>query len=103
MHKALGVVLCLLSTTLLAAPPTHSYLFVWAGDADHTASDFLGVIDADSNSKNYGHIVASIPTGEVGTHPHHTEDVMPPNGHLLADGFHAGRTWLFDLNQPLRP
>jgi hypothetical protein len=47
--------------------------------------------------------VASIPTGEVGTHPHHTEDAMPANGHLLADGFHAGRTWLFDLNQPLHP
>jgi len=103
MHKALGVVLCLLSTTLLAAPPKHSYLFVWAGDADHAASDFLGVIDADPHSKNYGHIVASIPTGEAGTHPHHTEDVMPANGHLLANGFHAGRTWLFDLNQPLHP
>src|SRR6185436_18772606 len=37
------------------------------------------------------------------THPHHTEAEMPPNGHLLANGFHAGRTWLFDLSQPLQP
>src|SRR5436305_1798879 len=81
----------------------HSYLFVWAGDSDHAASDFLGVIDADPQSNTYGHIVASIPTGVVGTHPHHTEDVLPANNHLLADGFHSGQTWLFDLNKPLQP
>ena len=103
MQKVAGIIVGLLfSATLFAAQPKRSYLFVWAGDADHTASDFLGVIDADPTSKDYGHIVASIPTGE-GTHPHHTEDVMPANGHLLANGFHAGRTWLFDLNQPLHP
>ena len=80
-----------------------SYLYVWAGDADGKASDFLGVIDADPASAHYGRIVASIPTGEAGTHPHHTEPEMPANGHLLANGFHAGRTWLFDLTQPLQP
>src|SRR4051794_26865337 len=93
----------LLMAISATAQPKHSYLFVWAGDADHTASDFLGVIDADPQSKTYGHIVASIPTGVVGTHPHHTEDVMPPNNHLLADGFHSGQSWLFDLNKPLHP
>jgi len=39
----------------------------------------------------------------AGAHPHHTEHEMPANGHLLANGFHAGRTWLFDLTQPLQP
>ena len=28
---------------------------------------------------------------------------MLASGHLLANGFHAGRTWLFDLSQPLHP
>jgi hypothetical protein len=28
---------------------------------------------------------------------------MPANGHLLANGFGTGRTWLFDLTQPERP
>ena len=28
---------------------------------------------------------------------------MSKNGHLLANGFHAGRTWLFDLTDPLKP
>src|SRR5438270_3205642 len=100
---------CLTSLAVLifsiaaSAQPKHSYLFVWAGDADHTASDFLGVIDADPQSKTYGHIVASVPTGVVGTHPHHTEDFIGPNNHLLADGFHSGQTWLFDLNDPQHP
>ena len=86
----------------LAAPP-GSYLFLWAGDSDHKASDFLAVIDADPASPRYGAVVASLPTGESGTHPHHTEHEMSANGHLLANGYHAGRTWLFDLTQPLEP
>ncbi len=84
-----------------AAPA--SYLFVWAGDADTKASDFLGVIDADPKSPGYGKIVASLPVGDVGTYPHHTEHEMPANGHLLANGFGAGKTWLFDLTKPLEP
>jgi hypothetical protein len=80
-----------------------SYLCLWAGDADGKASDFLAVIDATAVSPRYGSIVASIPTGTAGAHPHHTELEMPANGHLLANGFSAGRTWLFDLTQPTRP
>lgn len=84
------------------APTPASFLFVWAG-ADSTSSDFLGVIDADTASPRYGSIVASVPTGAKSTHPHHTEQEMPANGHLLANGFHAGHTWLFDLSDPLHP
>lgn len=80
-----------------------SYVFVWAGDSASTASDFLGVIDANPESAGYGTIVASIATGTVGAHPHHTEALMPTNGHLLANGFHAGQTWLFDLTTPREP
>ena len=95
----------LLCTAFLSAqqPPRPSYLYMWAGDKAHTASDFLAVIDADPASATYGKIVASIPTGVAGAHPHHTEHEMPANGHLLANGFHAGKTWLFDLNDPLHP
>ncbi len=76
---------------------------MWAGDADRKASDFLAVIDANQASAGYGSIVASVPTGEAGTHPHHTEDVMPASDHLLANGFGAGRTWLFDTSAPRTP
>lgn len=84
-------------------PASGEYLFVWAGDSAGRASDFLAVIDADHSSPRYGAVVASLPTGMAGTHPHHTEAVMGPNGHLLANGFGAGRTWLFDLSAPLAP
>jgi hypothetical protein len=86
-----------------AATTDGEYLFLWAGDAERKASDFLAVIDASPTSAHYGSIVASVPTGVVGAHPHHTEQEMPANGHLLANGFHAGRTWLFDLTHPLEP
>jgi hypothetical protein len=94
----------LLFTLLLGASSVApSYLFVWAGDADGKASDFLGVIDANPSSSHYVEIVASVPTDAPPGHPHHTEPEMPANGHLLANGFSAGRTWLFDLTQPLKP
>jgi hypothetical protein len=102
VRRVLVIVFTLLCCVSLRAS-SSSYLFMWAGDAAHTASDFLAVIDADPTSAGYGTIVASIPTGEAGTHPHHTEQEMPGIGHLLANGFHAGRTWLFDLTQPLQP
>jgi hypothetical protein len=82
---------------------SSSYLFVWAGDAEHQASDFLAVIDAQPTSPRYGTVVSSVATGMAGSHPHHTELEMPANGHLLANGFNAGRTWLFDLREPLKP
>ncbi|MEO7368404.1 MAG: hypothetical protein ABIZ36_10625 [Gemmatimonadaceae bacterium] len=95
-------VLCVASF-IGAKPIRPSYLFLWAGDAEGKASDFLAVIDATPSSPRYGQIVAAVPTGVAGSHPHHTEAIMPADGHLLANGFHAGRTWLFDLTQPLHP
>jgi len=83
--------------------PAHSYLYVWLGAADHKSNDFLGVLDADPASPHYGAIVASTPVDATATHPHHTELEMPANRHLLANGFMAGRTWLFDLTQPTAP
>lgn len=80
-----------------------SYLFVWAGDGARQASDFLGVIDATPGSAQYGAIVGSMPVDETGTSPHHTEQDLWTNNHLLANGFGAGRTWLFDLNDPVAP
>ena len=77
-----------------------SYLFVWAGGKG--PSDFMATIDANPASRSYGRVVASVPTGTLGM-PHHTEQELGPNGHLLANDFTAGRTWLFDLRDPLKP
>ena len=86
-----------------ASPTSGEYLFVWAGDSAGASSDFLGAIDASPSSPTYGSVVASVPTGMAGTHPHHTEAVLAANHHLLANGFHAGRTWLYDLSAPRSP
>ena len=85
------------------SPTPGEYLFVWAGDSAGKASDFLAVINAAQSSPQYGSVVASLPTGMAATHPHHTESELAANGHLLANGFHAGRTWLYDLSVPRGP
>ena len=85
------------------SPTPGEYLFVWAGDSAGKASDFLAVIDAAPSSSHYGSVVASIPTGMAATHPHHTEAELAANGHLLANGFGAGRTWLYDLSVAREP
>lgn len=79
------------------------YIFVWAGDDAKKSEDFLAVIDADRTSKSYGQTVATVSVpGPSGT-PHHTEMVMPPGGHLLANQHEAGKTVVFDVHDPLRP
>jgi len=85
------------------SPTPGEYLFVWAGDSAGKASDFLAVIDAAPSSSHYGSVVASLPTGVAATHPHHTEAELAANGHLLANGFGAGRTWLYDLSVAREP
>ena len=88
------------------AKPSRSYIYTWAGDDDRRAgdSDFLAVIDADPASPTYARVVATAPVRAVGTMPHHTELAMPGGGAwLFANGFMSGRTFLFDLADPLRP
>ena len=88
------------------APATPSpYLYVWAGDADAAEgdSDFLAVVDADPESPTYGSVLGTAPVGSVGNDPHHAEPIAPSNGLLLANGFNANRTFLFDLSSPGEP
>ncbi|MGH7635413.1 MAG: hypothetical protein ACRENC_16885, partial [Gemmatimonadaceae bacterium] len=102
LHAVPWTALALAALALLphTAASQSSYLFVWAGGRG--ASEFIATIDADSNSATYGRVLATASTGTVGM-PHHTEHELPPNGHLLANDFHAGRTWLFDLHEPRHP
>jgi hypothetical protein len=103
MRRVLLAALLICAGACGRAASPGQYLFVWAGDSAAKASDFLAVIDANPASPTYASVLTSLPTGAAGTHPHHTEAEMPADGHLLANGFHAGRTWLFDLTQPLQP
>ncbi len=84
------------------APAGH-YLLVWAGDRAHKGNDFLAVIDADPSSASYGHLVTTLATDQQTVRVHHTEYVMPASGMLFANDHDAGRTFIFDVRDPLRP
>jgi len=85
-----------------AAAP-EDYLFVWAGDADHKGNDFLAVIDADPSSASYGRLVTTLATDQQTKRVHHTEYTMPASGMLFANDHEAGRTFIFDVRDPLHP
>jgi hypothetical protein len=85
------------------AVATGHYLIVWAGDRAHQGNDFLAVIDADPASAAYGHIVTSLATDQPSVRVHHTEYTMPASGMLFANDHDAGRTFIFDVRDPLHP
>jgi len=85
-----------------ATVPGH-YLFAWAGDAAHKSTDFLAVIDADPSSPSYGHLVTTLATDQQTMRVHHTEYSMPASRMLFANDHDAGRTFIFDLHDPLHP
>jgi hypothetical protein len=82
---------------------TGHYLFVWSGDQKDAGKDFLAVIDADPSSATYGHLVTSVATDQVSNRPHHTEYAKPAHGMLFPNDYRAGRTFIFNLNDPLHP
>jgi hypothetical protein len=82
--------------------PGH-YLFAWTGDADLKGNDFLTVIDADPSSPVYGHLVTTLATDQPTMRVHHTEYTMPASGMLFANDHDAGRTFIFDVRDPLHP
>lgn len=87
-----------------AAPkPKGEFLFVWAKDADGQSSDFLAIVDIGRRSPNRGKVIATLPVGQAETNAHHTEHEMASDGVLFANGWGAGRTWVFELSDPWRP
>jgi len=80
-----------------------THLFVWAGDADEEDSDFLAVIDARRAEPTYGQVVATLPVEARATMPHHTDYEYPADDILFANGWKAGRTFIIDLQDPLKP
>ena len=95
------------------------YLFAWTGDAANTragcsancgaegregwGNDFLAVIDADPSSASYGHLVATVATDQQTMYAHHTEYTMPASAMLFANDHDAGRTFIFNVRDPLHP
>src|SRR5882724_8330662 len=79
------------------------YLFAWTGDAGGKGNDFLAVIDADPASSSYGHLVTTLVTDQETMSAHHTVCTMPAGGMLFANDHEAGRTFIFDVRDPLHP
>jgi hypothetical protein len=79
------------------------YLFAWTGDQAKKGNDFLAVIDAAPNSASYGQLVTTFVTDQQTKEVHHTEYVMPTTAMLFANDHDAGRTFIFDLRDPLHP
>jgi hypothetical protein len=98
---ALVLVCCSISFPMLSQTSGH-YLFAWTGtDPAGTGNDFLAVIDADPQSPSYGRLITTVETDQLTMHAHHTEYTMPASGMLFANDHTAGRTFIFDLRDPL--
>ena len=84
-------------------PSAGHYLFAWVGDVTQQDNDFLAVVDADPSSASYGHLMTTLVTDQKSMQVHHTEYTMPEGGLLFANDHLAGRTFIFDLHDPLHP
>lgn len=90
------------------APPRlgdeSPYLLISAGDQDAASSDFLAVIDVQSDSPTIGQVVGTTPTGMKSSLPHHMEYEMPPAGELLfMNAHHRETSMLVDVSNPRAP
>jgi len=103
--SALFVTVCLAVALLRAQEPKPQghYLFAWTGDVAGKGNDFLTVIDADPSSPSYGHLITTLATDQKTELVHHTEYTMPASGMLFANDHYAGRTFIFDVRNPLHP
>lgn len=101
-----AVAICALGFGCRAQPPGpvfsgEPFLIVWAGDADRLDSDFLAVLDADPSSPRYGDVLHTVPVGSTGNEPYALERELSPEGFVFAGGLLSGRTFVFDVHDPL--
>jgi hypothetical protein len=87
------------ATTMESGSSTR--LFVWAWDVDKDADDFLAVVDVDRRSATYGQVLRTLPA-PGGRGAHHTEYEMSAS-QFFANSFETGRTFVFDLSDPVDP
>jgi hypothetical protein len=78
-----------------------THVFAWAWDVDKDADDFLAVVDVDRRSATYGQVVSTLPA-QGGRGAHHVEYEMSTS-QLFANSFETGRTFVFDLGDPVHP
>ena len=85
------------------APEQAEYLYLWTASADSTRPDFLAVLDVTERSPRYGRLVTTLAAPGLANGPHHTEHELAADRRLFANGFGSGRTFIFDLSDPVHP
>ena len=104
-----GAVVALAVVALAAGGPRTpgaapaEYLYLWTGSADSTQPDFIAVLDVTEDSVRYGRLVTTLAVPGRRNGPHHTEHELPADRQLFANGYTAGRTFIFDLADPVAP
>ena len=86
-----------------AAPKPTEQLYLWVASVDTTQADFLATVDVTEGSARYGQVINTLSVPGRKNGPHHTEHELAPDRQLFANGFGAGRTFIFDLTQPESP
>lgn len=74
-------------------------LYVWLHDKTMVQPNFLAVLDADSNSSNYGQIITTVPVGERGGMAHHTQIYLPKSGMIFANDFTGNNKYIYSIHQ----
>jgi hypothetical protein len=78
-----------------------THVLAWAWDVDKDADDFLAVVDVDRGSATYGQVVGTVPA-PGGRGAHHVEYELSTS-QLFANSFDTGRSFIFDLRDPVHP
>ncbi len=83
------------------------YLYIWAGDQARTARDFVSVINFDEDSKDYGHVLRTVPVPTSGNEAHHMHLSADRNilacGGLLSLLRGQDGIFFFDVSRPDHP
>lgn len=86
-----------------SAAPADRHIYVWAGTMDSTVYDALIVLDVDTTSATNGQVVGQVDVGASRTMPHHIQRRVSADGRLIANGWVAAKSWIFDVSNPLAP
>ncbi len=87
----------------LKAGQHESLLYVWTRDADGKDSDFLAVVDVDPNSKGYGNIIATVPTGSAANEAHHFGYTAKAD-RIFGGGMFSNKLFIYDVKtEPRSP
>ena len=85
-------------------PTGGDWLYAWSASADSARpAAFLAAFDLREASPTAGRLVRVVSTGPGAQGTHHSEHALASDRLLFANDFGAGRSFVFDLNDPANP